>query len=110
MKLGKNQKVMIPTWAPAKAKLMPVHPKSKNTGNGNTTKYLKHTAPIMRHFDYETLQLLGEVMTPKQMKLKFADFIRSYPGYGSKGGKDYAPISASRAFGEMLKEGLIIPV
>ena len=110
MKLKKNQKVMIPNWAPAKATSMPGHSKGKNTGNGSSTNYLKHTAPIMRHFDYETFKLFGKAMTPKQMKSNFADIFRSYPGYGSRGGKDYAPISASRAFGEMLKEGLIILV
>lgn len=110
MKLKKNQKVMIPGYAIQKAMLMPDHPKGKNSGNGSTSRYFKHTSPGMIYFDYQTTKLFDKPMTRKQLGAEFSDIIRSYPGYGSKGGKDYAPTQASRTYSTMFKEGLIVVV
>jgi hypothetical protein len=110
MKLTKNQKVMIPGYSVQKAILMADHTKGKNTGNGQTSRYFKHTSPGMIHFDYQTVKLFDKPMTRKQLEAELSDIIRSYNGYGSKGGKDYAPTQASRTYSAMFKEGLIVVI
>jgi hypothetical protein len=110
MKLKKNQKVMIPGYVIQKALLMPDHSIDKNSGNGQTSRYFKHTNPGMIYFDYQTVKLFDKPMTRKQLEAEFANIVRSYKGYGSKGGKDYAPTQASRTYSTMFKEGLIVVV
>jgi hypothetical protein len=110
MKIKSNDIVMIDPLSPYKATLMPDHPKNKNSNNGKSTRYGKHKVPGMIWFDYKTLSILGQPMTKQEMINKFADFSRSYPKYGSKGGGDYADMQAKRCFSCMLNEGLILRV
>jgi hypothetical protein len=111
MRIKNTDLVMLHPMASYIASQMPDHPKGKSANTtGLTSRYGKHTAPNMIHFDYQTNSLLGKVITKQRMLDKFAGFHRSYEGYGSKGGKDYAPRSAQMCFSMMVKEGLIIKV
>ena len=112
MRIKNTDLVMLHPMATYIASQMLDHPKGLLKGKlaGVTSRYGKHTAPNMIHFDYQTNSLLGKVMTKQRMLDKFAGFHRSYEGYGSKGGKDYAPRSAQMCFSMMVKEGLIIKV
>lgn len=111
MRIKSTDLVMLHPMAPYIASQMPDHSKGKSTGtSGLTSRYCKHTAKSMIHFDYLTLSLLGKVMTKQQMIEKYAEFHRSYDGYGSKGGKDYAIRSAQMCFSMQVKEGLVFKV
>ena len=107
MKVKQTDMVMIDPMAPYRASLMPDHLNNKSI-DGKTSRYFKHGNRIAMAVDYGTISLLGRPMTRQQMVDKFANFIRHSPGYGRKGGSDYAPNQANRHFCGMLKEGLIV--
>jgi hypothetical protein len=112
MRIKSTDLVMLHPMAPYIASQMPDHPKGPLKGKlvGKTSRYCKHTAKSMIHFDYLTLSLLGKVMTKQKLLDKYVEFHRSYEGYRSKGGGDYATRSAQMCFNSQLKEGLILKV
>lgn len=98
--------------APYRASLMPAHI-SGEVANGTTSNYFKHTSPISRHVDYESIKILGQSLTKEQMITKFAEFISTAPTYGLKNGActlDGRIQQASRIFNAMRKEGLIVEI
>ena len=78
--------------------------------DGSTSNFGKHARKDSRWIDVHIETIEGQPMTESQLKEKIAEFLRSYPGYRSRGGTDYAPQQADRIFSAMRKEGLIVEV
>jgi hypothetical protein len=108
MRVQPSTLLMIHPMAPYLAKQMPDH-QPNQPRIGNTSRFCKHKGGIWQEFDYKTLSYLGEVMSKKDMINLFISLVRECKGYGKNGGTR-ADVTAKRAFGALLKEGLIVIV
>lgn len=91
---------------------MPAHPriegKPKPAKDGSTSDFGKHSVKMLQWVDAGIETIEEHPMSTSELKENIADFFRTWEGYGSRGGKDWAPGSATRIFSRMVKEGLIV--
>jgi hypothetical protein len=104
---AKDPVIMLDPMSVVRTFQMPNHP-TQGKRDGTTSMFLKHTDAFHMVLDYKMLSLAGQPMPKSQFKSKLADLIRTVPGYGKRGGSDYATHQAGLVISAMIKEGHIV--